>query len=326
MKLKDLPTDRVSAVVTAPFKVEQPAELWVRARNQGLVPERLYLLYRIAGCLDPTTPPKYLSEYQSIALFSFFKAVMDGLCDALVEANEYAEELKRLRQQEWTEVGAWMKERDEHPAIEAVSGFPRLHSEEVTRLEPRVFRSFLLVLGGALDQSAELVSFFSGDAVKGLRTGQAAFERIVEFLETPAPTSPLVSTPTSDFLRALHAALSPILIVPDGPEKDWYNFFKLYRNKLAHLGRYSHFRFGIGDENRRIFFFLQKDWPFSLESAQRIREEPSGMGLPLFRGRPSPGVSRRGFRMTGGFAPSARPPTARTETPPGNRRSLGGMG
>ena len=265
VKLKDLPLEDVSAVVTAPLKVDQPADVWVAAVREGAIPQSLYDLYRIAGCLDSTKPPQYLSAYQSVAIFSFFKAVMDSLRDALVEMGESAVELRDLREREWREVGEWMRERADHPAIGEITGFPKLHSEEVARLEPRVFRSLLITASGALDLSSELVSVFVPSPSLKLKTGRAEFRKIFDFVKRAPPKEPLVSSVPETMLSQLYARLLPLLGLEDGPERDWYEFFMLYRNKVAHLGKHAHFRFGIGDREHRMYMFLRKDWPFSLE-------------------------------------------------------------
>ena len=265
MKLKDLHPENKSAVVTAPLKVDQPAEAWGRAVESKAIPQSLYHLYRMAGCLDATRPPRYLSAHQSVALFSFFKSVMESLRETLVELSESVVELGDLREREWREVREWMKDADEHPAIGQIRGFPKLHSDVVSKLEPRAFRSLLLTASGALDLSAELLSIFLPSPQLRLRTGRAEFKMVVDFLRGDPPIEPHILPVSVTLLSQLHARLRPLLGIEDGVEKDWYEFFMLYRNKVAHLGRHAHFTFGFDDPDNRIYMFLRKDWPFSLE-------------------------------------------------------------
>jgi hypothetical protein len=275
MKLKDLPIDQIDVVVTAPLAREQPDEDWSAAAAAGVIPASVYQLYRVSGCLDSTKPPRYLSAFQSIAVFGFFKGLMQSLLDAFLEAHEAARELARLRGQEWREVGANMKAWEGDVRLRQLRPFPPMHSETVQRLEPKVFRTLLLACSSALDIAAELVAIFCPGVVPRLRVGRADFDRIVSFVEAPTQKNPigLVSLRQARS-EQLRRSLRPLLI-PEGPERGWWRFFQLYRNKVAHLGRHSHFLFGIADQERRMYLFLRKDWPFSLEAAA-LESAPKG--------------------------------------------------
>jgi hypothetical protein len=130
-----------------------------------------------------------------------------------------------------------------------------------------VFRSLLISLSGAFDQAAELVSIFMFGGVKGLRVGKADFDRVFDFLNGVQPVSKgIVATPSEACAQGLYDALHPLVVVTSGPESGWYDLFRLYRNKTAHLGRHTYFIFGVADDGRRMYLFLRKDWPFSLEA------------------------------------------------------------
>ena len=156
--------------------------------------------------------------------------VESDIRDALVEMEEAAVELKDLREREWREVRAWMKDRDDHPAIGQITGFPKLHSDEVSRLEARAFRSLLITASGALDLSAELVSIFVPSPPLDLRTGRSQFREIFGLLKKGPPREPLISSVTETMLAQLYARLRPLLGLEDGPEKDWYGFFMCPRS------------------------------------------------------------------------------------------------
>ena len=127
-------------------------------------------------------------------------------------------------------------------------------------------RYLLLNLSCSLDVLAELIALLFTNDVSTFKLGRASCSNLVQWVERPLEpqASPLV-TASYHFLERLHETIQPLMI-DDGPEKDWYRLFLMYRNKLSHLGGSTLVDFRLHDETGQFYAFLPREWPFTWQA------------------------------------------------------------
>jgi hypothetical protein len=117
---------------------------------------------------------------------------------------------------------------------------------------------------GALDTVAEFVAVFLPHAISDMRVGAASFTLVHRWaIATSAETIGIVS-PRVHFAEELRRGVTKNF-PSAGPEVEWYELLRLYRNKAAHLGHQSWQMVGLENQERDVGLFLPRRWPFIVE-------------------------------------------------------------
>jgi hypothetical protein len=249
MHLDECDLDGVDMFSMAPFERNRPEDEWVDARQTGAIPAGLYDLYGRANFLSFGTAPRFLADADNL-LFSYFGLVLRSIQESLVDAHQQADLfaaeqelvydlMKKLRGEKW--------------------------SKDAAPKARRHFRDLLMALQTAFDSLADVIAIFFPGRIQGLKVGRSQFSKIEVWAGKPFSTSRLIVTPADFYLKKLHDAIAPLIIVP-APETDWLPMMRLLRNKVSHLGQPLFRQFGLPSaRDGRLFAFIPREWPYLWE-------------------------------------------------------------
>lgn len=225
--------------------VQRAEARWQAARDTGAIPEGLFRFYVNADYFSPNKCPRYFSDPDKV-LFSYLGDIAEATRQCLVEARENQEEIKDT---EITLAAKFNKSTN------------RQRDPEADDRQRRAVRYLFLNLFSSLDLVSEIIALFFPSRVSGLNVGRAQFSKLRQWLEQPVDTNPpqLVS-PLDFYLNEVHRKLRKLLIFAE-PEHDWVSLLVLYRNKLAHFGRFSSMDFRLHDREFNFYAFLPRKWP-----------------------------------------------------------------
>ncbi len=228
-----------------PLVIERAEGDWVQARDQGLIPEALFRFYCTANYFSFGQSPPYFRDGRNI-LFPYLGSVTRGVRVAMEEAHDLLEDLCRYHDRSYTPIKAQRGEDWD----------PRANTKEV-----HSFKYLIMNLSGALDMFAEVVALFFPGEIQDLSAGSASFTNIKRFLERPLPPATGIVSPRRHNIEGLYAALRPF-VECGGPERQWFDLFYLYRNKMAHLGNFMFLQMSLqGLEEENFYTFLPNRWP-----------------------------------------------------------------
>jgi hypothetical protein len=182
-------------------------------------------------------------------LFSYFGLVLRSVQESLVDAQQqtvsFATEqalvydpMKQLRGERW--------EKDANPKAR------------------RHFRDLLIALQTVLDSLSDVIAIFFPGRIQGLKVGRSQFSRIETWVGSPFSATGLIMAPSDYYLKKLHDALTPVIVVPP-PETDWLPMMRLLRNKASHLGQPLFRQVGLPNKEGRLFAFIPREWPYLWE-------------------------------------------------------------
>lgn len=248
MKLKNCNLDFDRVVMRPPLKTS-PHPDWESAREKGIIPENVFRFYCCADYFSLDKIPKFLDDENRI-MFSFLQNVLEGVRHAFEEANELIKiireaqgkgysPLKRIRGEAWDP-----------------------HADE---RQTRSMRFLIVILFGALDQLSEVASIFFHGFIPELTVGRASFAVLQKFARTPYIHHSSIITPKEHRCEELHTVLAEVT-ESSGPEKQWFELLKLYRNKLAHLGTSMFPILRLHDDKGNFYSFLPNRFPIFHES------------------------------------------------------------
>ena len=263
MKLTKCILDIDQVVMRSPLS-NSPHPDWQRAYDNEIIPENVYRFYCCADYFSLDKTPKFLDD-QDRLLFSFLHNLLEGIRHSFEEAHELVNiiidtqgkgysPVKRIKNETWDS-----------------------HADE---RQERSVRYLIVLMNGALDQLSEVVSiFFHGD-IPELTVGRASFVTLRDFARRPFSPRTAIVTPKEHRFEELHTVLVET-IETSGPETQWFELLKLYRNKLAHLGTSMFPILRLHDDKGQFYSFLPNQFPIFHEShisfSDKSQSEPSSV-------------------------------------------------
>jgi hypothetical protein len=248
MKLTNCILD-IDRVVMRPPLRSSPDPDWQHAYNNKAIPENVYRFYCCADYFSLDKTPKFLDDKDRL-LFSFLHNILEGIRHSFEETNELVaiiidtqgkgySPIKRIKNETWDS-----------------------HADEQ---QLRSVRYLILLMNGVLDHLSEVVSiFFHGD-IPELTVGRASFATLRDFARHPFSSQTTIVTPKAHRCEELHTVLVET-IEASGPETQWFELLKLYRNKLAHLGTSMFPILRLHDDKGQFYSFLPNRFPIFHES------------------------------------------------------------
>ncbi len=247
----------VDKIKTHPLVIKRAESDWVRAHEQGLIPEALFRFYCAANYFSFGQSPSYFRDDQNI-LFTYLGSVTRGILDAMEEAHDLLDKIREYHERSYTPV---RRQRGEE-------WDPKAHTKEI-----HSFKYLIMNLSGALDMFAEVVALFLASEIEGLTVGRASFTTIKMFVGDPLPAGTGIVLPKRHYVEMLYAELRPLVISPN-PEREWLDLFYLYRNKMAHLGPFMFRQMFFHDRELNFYSFLPNQWPLIPEEQIRPATTP----------------------------------------------------
>jgi hypothetical protein len=238
MRLKDcLESD---AVVSAPLARKAPDDSWLSAYKDKSIPESLYKFYVTTEYFSFDKCPKFLRDEQKL-LFPHLEAAID---------------LIKLSFEEYYELINLMKKYDS----DSYTPFKKIKGEKFDKSAPKHFNRYFQILiinmYSILDSIAEAITIILSWGDLGRSQFSSLVKSVKDNLKKKAPSIKIV-TLEDNYIEKIKNIIEEE-IVKDNNE--WYELFKLYRNKQSHFRRYSGFL--LHDKQGRFYHFLPRQWPY----------------------------------------------------------------
>ncbi len=241
MKLKDcLPADQV---VSAPLLRTSPEESWVIASNNKTVPDSLYKFYIGAAYFSFDQCPKFLTDDQKI-IFSHLGTSIDLIKTSFEEYQDLIDLMKKY-------------DEDSYNPIKELKKVP--FDREAPKHFKRTFQLLLINLYSILDSTAEALSV----VLSWGTLGRASFAEIVKKIKDAQGVAAVATAKVIVSLDEKYRADITKIIqeeIVDEQNGEWFDLFKLYRDKMAHFRHQS--CFFLHDNEGRFHAFLPRQWPY----------------------------------------------------------------
>lgn len=242
MKLKDCLTADV--VVSAPLARLSPEDSWVTTRDKKIIPESLYKFYVGADYFSFDKCPEFLADDQRI-IFSHLGASIDLIKSSFEDYHELIDLMKKYDADTYNPIKKLKKEPFDPSA-------PKYFN--------RCLQLLLINMYSILDATAEAISA----VLSWGNFGRASFAEIVkkirEGLKTAASASGKKTIVSTDekYQEDIISLMKKEIV--DDDNNEWFELFKLYRDKMAHFRYHSGFLFH--DKDGKFHHFLPRQWPY----------------------------------------------------------------
>ena len=271
MKLHELEYD-ASAIITSPVIRSAPPAFWTDARKRGIIPESLYLFYHSAAYCSIDKAPPIFNDGGRL-LITYLGIILDAIVNSFSESQELLDSIIAIDKELYTPIKAAKGEK---------------WNDDAPKLQARSLKIFILEIFGALDLLSELVSLILTDVVPGNKVGKSLYSKMYNWLRSASPEQDtLFSDPVKGQAKTLYETLIDEHDI-EGPEKDWFELLRMYRNKITHLGAPTIRKILLHDEKGEFYKFLPKSWPFIWEKDIKMPGESDGsekrVGLEFIEG------------------------------------------
>jgi len=254
MKLRDCLSE-FDFVYKDPPRRGRAADIWQAARLSGRIPESLFVFYSEANYFSLDAGPPFLSDPGRV-LFSYLEVITNGVRESFEEGDELLKRIVALEPRVYTPLKADRSEWD----------------SDAAQSQRRALRYYLLNMSAAMDLFSEAVSLiFAKEVASAIPLGRAHFTHLVSWLKADVSVGSMLA-PTEGQLEKLHRDLREVILA-EGEEPEWLRLFRLYRNKLTHLGAGSVIDFRLQDADGSFYAFLPRVWPFIWQSGINYSRE-----------------------------------------------------
>lgn len=242
MKFKDCLTADI--VVSAPMARTSPDEPWVIAHDKKVIPTSLYKFYVMADYFSFDKCPIFLADDQRI-IFSHLGASVDLIKSSFEDYHELLDLMKKY-------------DTDTYNPIKKIKKEP--FDPSAPKHFNRCLQLLLINMYSILDATAEAIS-----AVLSLgKFGRASFAEIVKRIQDDL-RGPSIDTAKKTIVSADEKYQEDIIKfikeeIIDDHNAEWFELFKLYRDKMAHFRYHSGFLFH--DKDGKFHHFLPRQWPY----------------------------------------------------------------
>ena len=241
MKFKDCLTADV--VVSALLARTCPEDSWIVARNSKVIPEPLFKFYVEADYFSFDKCPKFLADDQRI-MFSHLGASVDLIKSSFEDYHELFDLMKKY-------------DADTYNPIKKLKNEP--FDPSAPKHFNRCLQLLLINMYSILDSTAEVISA----VLSWGNFGRASFAEIVKKVKDGLKTSAASGKKTIVSADEKYQDDINNLIkmeILDDSNNEWFELFKLYRDKMAHFRYHSGFLFHDNDE--KFYHFLSRQWPY----------------------------------------------------------------
>ena len=241
MKLKDcLEAD---AAVSAPLLRKRPSESRESAYKKGFIPESLYKFYVTADYFSLDKCPKFLNDDQNI-LFPHLEAAIEIVKSSFEDYSELIDLMKKYDKDSYTPIKEIKKEAfDKH----------------ATKLFNRCFQILMINMYSIFDSTAETIAII----LSWGKLGRGQFTILVKDVRNNLSrnnnsSSVKIISLEDKYIEDIKNVIKKDIIAEHNNE--WYELFKLYRDKQAHFRHYSGFL--LHDKECNFYHFLPREWPY----------------------------------------------------------------
>lgn len=246
MRLEDCVLEGLSAGIN-PSAFKGPSESWMESIKNGFVPKNVYNFYSNTDYFAINKVPKYLHDPEKL-LYVYIKYCLEGIKSNFEEAFNQKELIFKYEDEKYNPLKEFKREK---------------WDKDASKKQQRCFQYLLLNLSGILDQFSEIVSILFFGIDNNLNPGCTDFIDILKIRIHKEESNCLIIAPKKKLLIDIRETISKDLS-SEGEEKGWFDLFKLYRNKLTHIGG-TLCVIACHDTDGKFFTFLQRSWPYFFE-------------------------------------------------------------
>jgi len=241
MKLKDCLEADVA--VSAPLLRKGPSESWESAYKKGFIPESLYKFYVTADYFSLDKCPKFLNDNQNI-LFPHLEAAIEIVKSSFEDYYELIDLIKKYDKDSYTPIKEIKREAfDKH----------------ATKLFNRCFQILMINMYSIFDSTAEAIAIILSWGKLGRGQFIALVKDVRDDLSRNNNSSIVKIISLEDkYIKDIKNVIKEDIIAEHNNE--WYELFKLYRDKQAHFRRFSGFL--LHDKEYNFYHFLPREWPY----------------------------------------------------------------
>ncbi len=242
MKFKDCLTADI--VVSVPLARSSPDESWVTAHAKKIIPDSLYKFYVGADYFSFDKCPTFLADDQRI-IFSHLGASVDLIKSSFEDYHELLDLMKKYDADTYNPIKTIKKESFDPDA-------PKYFN--------RCLQLLLIDMYSILDATAEIISAILSWGSFGRASFTEIVKRIKDDLKTrtsASRTKTIIST-DEKYQEDIANLIEKEII--DDNNNEWFELFKLYRDKMAHFRYHSGFLFH--DKDGKFHHFLPRQWPY----------------------------------------------------------------
>lgn len=242
MKFKDCLTADV--VVSAPMARSSPDESWVTAHAKKIIPDSLYKFYVMADYFSFDKCPVFLTDDQRI-IFSHLSASTDLIKSSFEDYQELLDLMKKYDADTYNPIKKIKKES---------------FDPEAPKYFNRCLQLLLINMYSILDATAEVISA----VLLWGKFGRASFAEIVKKIQDDLrktsvdPDKKTIVSPDEKYQEDIIKIIKKEIL--DDGNNEWFDLFKLYRDKMAHFRYHSGFLFH--DKEGKFHHFLPRQWPY----------------------------------------------------------------
>ena len=241
-KFKDCLTADV--VVSAPMARSSPDNSWVAVHDKKIIPASLYKFYVVADYFSFVKCPTFLVDDQKI-IFSHLSASVDLIKSSFEDYHDLLDLMKKYDADTYNPIKKIKKESFDPDA-------PKFFS--------RCLQLLFINMYSVLDATAEGMSA----VLLWGKFGRASFAEIVkkvqdELIKTSIdPGKKAIVSPEEKYQEDIIKTIKKEIL--DDGNNEWFDLFKLYRDKMAHFRYYSGFL--LHDNEGKFYHFLTRQWPY----------------------------------------------------------------
>lgn len=250
MKLKQCLLN-VDVAVTAPLIRRGPDESWLLAYKNKSIPESLYKFYLAADNFSYDRCPDFLKDDRKI-LFAHLETSVNLIKLSFEEYHELIDLMKKYDLASYT------------PVKEARG---QTFDPSAPKQFNRCLQLLIINMYSILDCISEAVAI----VISWGKIGRASFLTLVEEVKKSSNTSiKTIVKVDNKYIKEIKKVIREE-IQKEGNSKEWYELFKLYRNKSSHFRHWSSFSFH--DKKGNFYHFLPRQWPYYFQQDIKYKKE-----------------------------------------------------
>jgi len=236
MKIKDCLETNLA--VSHPLLRKEPEKSWILADRAGFIPEMLYKFYIDAEYFSLDKCPRFLNDNQKI-LFPHLEAAVEIIKSSFEDYYELTSLMNKY-------------DADSYTPFKALKG--ETFDKNALKLFNRCFQILIINMYAILDSTAETIAII----LSWGKLGRGQFSALVADVRDDLKNSSKSSNTKIKYIEDIKNIIKEEIIAEHNNE--WYELFKLYRNKQAHFRHFSDFL--LHDNKGNFYHFLPRQWPY----------------------------------------------------------------
>ena len=227
---------------------KEPKKSWILAYRNGFIPEMLYKFYINAEYFSLDKCPRFLSDNQKI-LFPHLETAVEIIKSSFEDYYELTSLMKKY-------------DADSYTPFKIMRG--EAFDKNALKLFNRHFQILIINMYAILDSTAETIAII----LSWGKLGRGQFSALVADVKDDLKNDNKSSNTKIKYIEDIKNIIKEEIIAEYNNE--WYELFKLYRNKQVHFRSFSGFL--LQDNKGNFYHFLPRQWPYYFQQDMSVTE------------------------------------------------------